>query len=165
MVKTGERKIENKMTGKLATSVGVTSTGERRDRVLLDDPLVGTTSARSSGPTTRLTPRSANGCVVAGRIVRGLAGFHDGAFNLQAGRQISGAGLVEPRLESNSCAEHGGDQRDSYDLQVRGAATGQERVIHGGLLNVLRMVKRQWSEGTEARLAATATEGPTRTRA
>jgi len=38
MVKTGERKIKNKMTGKLATSVGGTSTGERRDRVLLDDP-------------------------------------------------------------------------------------------------------------------------------
>ena len=33
MVKTGERKIENKMTGKLATSVGGTSTGERRDCV------------------------------------------------------------------------------------------------------------------------------------
>jgi hypothetical protein len=38
------------------------------------------------------------------------------------------------------------DQRDSHDLQVRGAAAGQDRVIHGGLLNVLRM----WSEGTEA---------------
>jgi hypothetical protein len=39
MVKTGERRIDNNMTGfKLATSVGGVSTGERGDRVLLDDP-------------------------------------------------------------------------------------------------------------------------------
>jgi hypothetical protein len=37
--KTGERKIENNMTGfKLATSVGGVGTGERGDRVILDDP-------------------------------------------------------------------------------------------------------------------------------
>jgi hypothetical protein len=39
MTKTGERRLENNMTGfKLATSVGGVSTGERGDRVLLDDP-------------------------------------------------------------------------------------------------------------------------------
>jgi hypothetical protein len=39
MTKTGERKIENNMTGfKLATSVGGVGTGERGDRVILDDP-------------------------------------------------------------------------------------------------------------------------------
>jgi hypothetical protein len=37
--KTGERRLENNMTGfKLATSVGGVSTGERGDCVLLDDP-------------------------------------------------------------------------------------------------------------------------------
>jgi hypothetical protein len=39
MVKTGERRIENDQTGyKVATSVGGVSTGERGDRVILDDP-------------------------------------------------------------------------------------------------------------------------------
>jgi hypothetical protein len=39
MTKTGERRLENDQTGfKLATSVGGVSTGERGDRVLLDDP-------------------------------------------------------------------------------------------------------------------------------
>jgi hypothetical protein len=39
LTKTGERRLENNMTGyKLATSVGGVSTGERGDRVLLDDP-------------------------------------------------------------------------------------------------------------------------------
>jgi hypothetical protein len=39
MVKTGERRIENDQTGyKIATSVGGVSTGERGDRILLDDP-------------------------------------------------------------------------------------------------------------------------------
>jgi hypothetical protein len=39
MVKTGERRIDNNMTGfKLATSVGGVGTGERGDRVILDDP-------------------------------------------------------------------------------------------------------------------------------
>jgi hypothetical protein len=39
MTKTGERRIENNMTGfKLATSVGGVGTGERGDRVILDDP-------------------------------------------------------------------------------------------------------------------------------
>jgi hypothetical protein len=39
MVKLGERRIENNMTGyKLATSVGGIATGERGDRVILDDP-------------------------------------------------------------------------------------------------------------------------------
>jgi hypothetical protein len=39
MVKTGERRIENNQTGfKMATSVGGVSTGERGDRVILDDP-------------------------------------------------------------------------------------------------------------------------------
>jgi hypothetical protein len=37
--KTGERRLENNMTGfKLATSVGGVGTGERGDRVILDDP-------------------------------------------------------------------------------------------------------------------------------
>jgi hypothetical protein len=37
--KTGERRLENDRTGfKLATSVGGVSTGERGDRILLDDP-------------------------------------------------------------------------------------------------------------------------------
>jgi hypothetical protein len=37
--KTGERRLENNMTGfKLATSCGGVSTGERGDRILLDDP-------------------------------------------------------------------------------------------------------------------------------
>jgi len=36
---TGERRIDNNMTGfKLATSVGGVGTGERGDRVILDDP-------------------------------------------------------------------------------------------------------------------------------
>jgi hypothetical protein len=39
MIKTGERRLENNQTGfKLATSVGGVSTGERGDRILLDDP-------------------------------------------------------------------------------------------------------------------------------
>jgi hypothetical protein len=39
MVKLGERRIENDQTGyKVATSVGGLSTGERGDRVILDDP-------------------------------------------------------------------------------------------------------------------------------
>jgi hypothetical protein len=39
MTKLGERRIENNMTGfKVATSAGGLSTGERGDRVLLDDP-------------------------------------------------------------------------------------------------------------------------------
>jgi hypothetical protein len=39
MTKTGERWLENNQTGfKLATSVGGVSTGERGDRILLDDP-------------------------------------------------------------------------------------------------------------------------------
>jgi hypothetical protein len=39
MTKTGERRLENNQTGfKLATSVGGVSTGERGDRMLLDDP-------------------------------------------------------------------------------------------------------------------------------
>jgi hypothetical protein len=39
MLKTGERRLENDKTGfKLATSVGGVSTGERGDRILLDDP-------------------------------------------------------------------------------------------------------------------------------
>jgi hypothetical protein len=39
MTKTGERRLENNQTGfKLATSVGGVSTGERGDRILLDDP-------------------------------------------------------------------------------------------------------------------------------
>jgi hypothetical protein len=39
MVKLGERRIENNMTGfKVATSAGGLSTGERGDRVILDDP-------------------------------------------------------------------------------------------------------------------------------
>ena len=39
MVKRGERRIENNQTGyKVATSVGGLSTGERGDRVILDDP-------------------------------------------------------------------------------------------------------------------------------
>jgi hypothetical protein len=39
MIKTGERRIENDQTGyKIATSVGGVSTGERGDRILLDDP-------------------------------------------------------------------------------------------------------------------------------
>jgi phage terminase large subunit-like protein len=39
MTKTGERRIENNMTGfKLATSVGGVGTGERGDRIILDDP-------------------------------------------------------------------------------------------------------------------------------
>jgi hypothetical protein len=39
MVKTGERRIENNMTGfKLATSVGGVGTVERGDRVILDNP-------------------------------------------------------------------------------------------------------------------------------
>jgi hypothetical protein len=39
MIKTGERRLENNMTGfKLATSVTGVATGERGDRVLLDDP-------------------------------------------------------------------------------------------------------------------------------
>ena len=39
MVKTGERRLENNMTGfKLATSVTGVATGERGDRILLDDP-------------------------------------------------------------------------------------------------------------------------------
>jgi hypothetical protein len=39
MLKRGERRIENNMTGyKVATSVGGLSTGERGDRVILDDP-------------------------------------------------------------------------------------------------------------------------------
>jgi hypothetical protein len=39
MVKRGERRIENNMTGyKVATSVGGMSTGEPGDRVILDDP-------------------------------------------------------------------------------------------------------------------------------
>jgi hypothetical protein len=27
--------------------------------------------------------------------------------------------VVEPRFESDNCEEHGGDQRDSHDLEVR----------------------------------------------
>jgi hypothetical protein len=39
MTETGERRLENNQTGfKLATSVGGVSTGERGDRILLDDP-------------------------------------------------------------------------------------------------------------------------------
>src|SRR6516162_11180790 len=39
MTKTGERRLENNQTGfKLAPSVGGVSTGERGDRILLDDP-------------------------------------------------------------------------------------------------------------------------------
>jgi hypothetical protein len=39
MVKLGERRIENNMTGyKVATSVGGLATGERGDRTILDDP-------------------------------------------------------------------------------------------------------------------------------
>jgi hypothetical protein len=39
MAKTGERRIDHNMTGfKLATSVGGVGTGERGDRVILDDP-------------------------------------------------------------------------------------------------------------------------------
>jgi hypothetical protein len=39
MTKTGERRLENDQAGfKIATSVGGVSTGERGDRVLLDDP-------------------------------------------------------------------------------------------------------------------------------
>jgi hypothetical protein len=39
MVKVGEQKIENDQTGwKFATSIGGIGTGERGDRVLLDDP-------------------------------------------------------------------------------------------------------------------------------
>ena len=39
MTKTGEGRLENNMTGfKLATSCGGVSTGERGDRILLDDP-------------------------------------------------------------------------------------------------------------------------------
>jgi hypothetical protein len=39
MTKTGERRIENNMTGfKLASSAGGVGTGERGDRVILDDP-------------------------------------------------------------------------------------------------------------------------------
>jgi hypothetical protein len=39
VTKTGERRLVNNKTGfKLATSVGGVSTGERGDRILLDDP-------------------------------------------------------------------------------------------------------------------------------
>jgi hypothetical protein len=39
MTKTGERRLENNQSGfKLATSVGGVSTGERGERILLDDP-------------------------------------------------------------------------------------------------------------------------------
>jgi hypothetical protein len=45
MTKTGERRLENNQTGfKLATSVGGVSTGERGDRILLDDPRSATSS-------------------------------------------------------------------------------------------------------------------------
>jgi hypothetical protein len=50
MTKTGERRLENSMTGlKLATSVGGTSTGKCGDRVMLDDP-------RSAMTLLRRTP-------------------------------------------------------------------------------------------------------------
>jgi hypothetical protein len=63
-----------------------------------------------------------------------FAGFRGGAASLLGGSHIAGTGVVEPRLESDSCEEHGGDQRDGHDLEVRGAAAGGHRVIHRGLL-------------------------------
>jgi NaMN:DMB phosphoribosyltransferase len=41
------------------------------------------------------------------------------------------AGVVEPRFESDNCEEHGGQQPDSHDLEVRGSVGGVERrIIH-----------------------------------
>jgi hypothetical protein len=61
MVKTGERRIENDQTGyKVATSVGGVSTGERGDRVILDDPhnVIKAESDLERGKTVRFVRES-----------------------------------------------------------------------------------------------------------
>jgi hypothetical protein len=61
MVKTGERRIENDQTGyKIATSVGGVSTGERGDRVILDDPhnVIKAESDLERGKTVRFVRES-----------------------------------------------------------------------------------------------------------
>jgi hypothetical protein len=61
MVKTGERRIENDQTGyKIATSVGGVSTGERGDRILLDDPhnVIKAESDLERGKTVRFVRES-----------------------------------------------------------------------------------------------------------
>jgi hypothetical protein len=61
MTKTGERRLENSQTGfKLATSVGGVSTGERGDRILLDDPhnVIKAESDTERGKTVRFVRES-----------------------------------------------------------------------------------------------------------
>jgi hypothetical protein len=68
MAKLGETKIENNQTGfKLAASVGGRGTGERGDRVVLDDPTTSSKwKARSSGK--RRSAASANQCRIASTL-------------------------------------------------------------------------------------------------
>jgi hypothetical protein len=60
-----------------------------------------------------------------------------------------GSGYMRSKaLVAPGCANKAGTRKFVYPailLCMMVSSAGHDRVVHGGLLNVLRMVKRQWS--------------------